>query len=73
MKGKIKGVSPKVRCQIIADFDGGNVSRGKMYTVRQFKIIRCKKKKKKKKNAINRVVQIVDARESVTQKESGLG
>ena len=39
----MEGVLPKVRCQIIANFYGKNVAKWKMFTVRHFKKIECKK------------------------------
>ena len=64
MKVEIKGVLPKVRCQIIADFYAKNTAKWKMFTIHHFKKIDCKK------NAIYRVMQLVDAGESVMQKKS---
>ena len=52
-----------MRHQIIADFYGKNVSKGKMYTFQHFKKMGCKK------TAIYRVMKLVDAGESVEQKE----
>ena len=60
----MEGVLPKVRCQIIADFYGKNVAKWKTFTICHFKKIECKK------NVIYRVMQLVDAGESVMQKES---
>ena len=59
----MEGVLPEVRRQIIADFYGKNVSKGKMYTFQHFKKMGCKK------TAIYRVMRLVDAGESVAQKE----
>ena len=39
----MEGVLPKVRCQIIADFNGKNAAKWKMSTVRHFKKMECKK------------------------------
>ena len=55
---------PKVRCQIIADFYGENVA--KWNTIGHFKKMECEK------NAVFHVMQLVDAGESVTRKESHL-
>ena len=57
----MEGVSSKVRCQIIADFYGKNVAKWKTFTICHFKKIECKK------NVIYRVMQLVDAGESVTR------
>ena len=54
----------KVRCQIIADFYGKNVTKWKTFTTGHFKKMECKKK------AIYRVMQLMDAGMSVTQIES---
>ena len=62
----MKGVLPKVRCQIIADFYRKNVTKLKAFTIGHFKKMECKK------NAIYRVMQLVDAGKSVTQRESRL-
>ena len=59
----MEGVLPEVRRQIIANFYGKNVSKGKMYTFQHFKKMGCKK------TAIYRVMKLVDAGESVEQKE----
>ena len=59
----MEGVLPEVRRQIIADFCGKNVSKGKMYTFQHFKKMGCKK------TAIYRVMRLIDAGESVAQKE----
>ena len=60
----MEGVLPKVRCQIIADFYGKNVAKWKTFAIRHLKKIECKK------TVIYRVMQLVDAGESVMQKES---
>ena len=60
----MEGVLPKVKCQIIADFYGKNVPKWKTFTVCHFKKMECKK------NAIYCIMQMVDAEESVMQKES---
>ena len=44
----MKGVVPKLRLQIIADFYGRNVSKGKTYTFCHFRKMGCKKTTKKK-------------------------
>ena len=62
----MEGLLSEVRCQIIADFYGKNVSKGKMYTFQHFKKMGCKK------NAIYRVMRLVDAGEAVAQ-EAGQG
>ena len=59
----MEGVLPEVRRQIIADFYGKSVSKGKMYTFQHFKKMGCKK------TAIYRVMKLVDTGESVEQKE----
>ena len=59
----MEGVLPEVRRQIIADFYGKNVSKGKMYTVQHFKKMGCKK------IALYHVMRLVDAGESMTQRE----
>ena len=59
----MEGVLPEVRCQIIVDFYGKNVSTWKMFTIRYLRKIKCKK------IVIYGVMQLVDAGESVTQKE----
>ena len=43
MEGEMEGVLSKVRCQIIPDFYGKKVSKGKMYTVHNSKKMGCKK------------------------------
>ena len=63
MWGEMEGVLPEVRRQIIADFYGKNVSKGKMYTFQHFKKMGCKK------TAIYCVMRLADAGESVVQKE----
>ena len=60
MKGEMEGVLPKVRRQIIADFYGKNVLKWKTYTVRHFKEMGSKKL------AVYRVLQLIDAGETVT-------
>ena len=60
MKGEMEGVLPKVRRQIFADFYGKNVSKWKTYTVRHFKEMGSKKL------AVYRVLQLIDAGETVT-------
>ena len=57
----MEGVLPEVRRQIIADFYGKNVSKGKMYTFQHFKKMGCKK------TTIYRIMKLVDAGESVEQ------
>ena len=61
----MEGLLPEVRRQIIADFYGKNVSKGKMYTFQHFKKMGCKK------TAIYRVMRLVDAGESVAQEGQG--
>ena len=56
----MEGVTPKVRCQIIADFYGENVTKWKTFTIGHFKKMECKK------IAFYRVVQFVYAGELVT-------
>ena len=41
----MEGVIPKVRCLIIADFNGENVTKWKMFTIGHFKKMECKKKR----------------------------
>ena len=53
-----------MRCQIIANFYGKNVSKGEMYTFQHFEKMGCKKNL-----ARYQVMRLVDAGESVTQKE----
>ena len=60
MKGEMEGNLLKVRRQIIADFYGKNVSKWKTYTVRHFKEMGSKKL------ADYRVLQLIDAGETVT-------
>ena len=43
MKREMKGPLLEVRHEIIADFYGKNVSKGKMYTIQHFKEMGCKK------------------------------
>ena len=43
MQGDMEGVLPKVRCQIIADFYGKNVTKSKTFTIGHFKKMECKK------------------------------
>ena len=59
----MKGLLPKVRCQIIADFYQKNLSKGKLYTHKHFSKMGCKKP------TTYRVMQRVDEEESVTQRE----
>ena len=59
----MEGVLPEVRCQIMVDFYGKYVPMRKMFTIHHFKKIKCKK------IVIYGVMQLVDAGESVTQKE----
>ena len=60
----MEGLLPEVQCPIIANFYGKNVSKGKMYTFQSFKRMGCKKK-----TAIYCVMRLIDAGESVAQKE----
>ena len=60
----MEGLLPEVRHQIIADFYGKNVSKGKMYSFQHFEKMGCKKNL-----ARYQVMRLVDAGESVTQKE----
>ena len=64
MQGEMEGILPKVRCQIIADFNEKNAAKWKTFTVRHFKKMECKK------IAIYRVMQQMDAGKSVTQTKS---
>ena len=64
MQGVMEGVLPKVRGQIIADFNGKNAAEWKMFTVRHFK------KMEYKKIAIYRVMQQMDTGKSVAQTKS---
>ena len=64
MQGVMEGVLQKVWCQIIADFYGENVAKWKTFTIGHFKKMECKK------NVIFHVMQLVNAGESVMQKES---
>ena len=57
------GVLPEVRRQIIADFYGKNVSKGRVCTFQHFWKMGCKK------TAIYCVMKLVDAGESVERKE----
>ena len=59
----MEGLLPEVRCQIIANFYGKNVSKGEMYTFKHFEKMGCKK------SAIYRVMRSVDAEETVAQEE----
>jgi len=59
----MEGLLPEVQRQIIANFYGKNVSKGKMYTFQHFNQMGCKK------TTIYCVMQLVDAGESVAQKE----
>ena len=43
MKREIEGLLPEVRYQIIANFYGKNVSKGKMYSFQHFEKMGCKK------------------------------
>ena len=65
VKGEMEGVLQKVSCPIIADFYEKIVARWKTFSVCYFK-----KMESKKKNVIFQVMQLADAGESVTQKES---
>ena len=60
----MEGVLLKVSCPIVADFYEKIVARWKTFSVRYFK------KMESKKTLIFHVMQLADARESVTQKES---
>ena len=62
----MKGVSPKVRCQIIADFYGKKSFKGKDVNRPSFQ----EDGTQKKKLAFLRVMLLVDAGELVTQRES---
>ena len=64
MKREIEGLLPEVRCPIIANFYRKNVSKGKMYTFQNLKRMGCKKK-----TAIYCVMRLIDAGESVAQKD----
>ena len=59
----MEGLLPEVRCQIIANFYGKNVSKGEMYTFQHFEKMGCKK------SAIYRVMRLVDAGEALAQEE----
>ena len=45
MLREMEGLSPAAQRQIIADFYGKNVSKGKMYTFQHFEKMGCKKKR----------------------------
>ena len=60
----MEGVLLKVRHPIIADFYEKKVAKWKTFSVRHFKKIECKK------TSFFHVMQLLDAVESVTQKES---
>ena len=60
----MEGLLPEVRHQIIADFYGKNVSKGKMYSFQHFEKMGCKKNL-----ARHQVMRLDDAGESVTQTE----
>ena len=64
MKREIEGLLPEVRHQIIANFYGKNVSKGNMYSFQHFKQMGCKKNP-----AIYHIMWLVDAGESVAQRE----
>ena len=66
VKGKMEGVLLKVRCPIIADFYKKRVAKWKTFSICHFKKMECKK------NVIFHVMQLVDAGESFTRKESHL-
>ena len=55
----MEGVLPKVRCQIIADFNGKDAAKWKMFTVCHLSKMECKK------IAIYCVMQLMDAGKSV--------
>ena len=59
----MEGLLPEVQCHIFANFYGKNVSKRKTYTFKHFKKVGCKK------NATYRVMRLVDAGESVAQRE----
>ena len=63
MKREMEGLLPVVRHQFFANFYGKNVSKGKMYTVQHFKKMGCKK------ITLYHVMGLVDAGESMTQRE----
>ena len=63
----MEGLLPEVRRQIIANFYGKNVSKGKMYTFQNFKRMGCKKKP-----AIYCIMRLIDAGESVVQEGQGM-
>ena len=60
----MEGILLKVRCHIIANFYGKNVSKGEMYTFQLFDKKGCKKE-----TAIYRVMRLVDAGEALAQEE----
>ena len=60
----MEGLLPEVQGPIIANIYGKNVSKGKMYTFQNLKMMGCKKK-----TAIYCVMRLIDAGESVAQKE----
>ena len=62
VKGKMEGVLLQVRCPIIADFYKKIVAKWKVFSVCPFIM--------QKKTVIFHVMQLVDAGESVKQKES---
>ena len=64
MKREIEGLLPEVRHQIIANFYGKNVSKGKMYSFQHIKQMGCKENP-----AIYHIMLLVDAGESVAQRE----
>ena len=64
MKREIEGLLPEVRHQIIANFYGKNVSKGNMYSFQHFKQMGCKETP-----AIYHIMLLVDAGESVAQRE----
>ena len=49
----MEGVLPKVRCQIIADFNGKNAAKWKTFTVHHFKKMECKKNRHLACNAMD--------------------
>ena len=59
----MEGLLPEVQRHIFANFYGKNVSKRKTYTFKHFKKVGCKK------NATYRVMRLVDAGESVAQRE----
>ena len=60
----MEGLLPEVRHQIIAYFYGKNVSKGKMYSFQNLKQMGCKENP-----AIYHIMLLVDAGESVAQRE----